>query len=380
MKPLKATRENLRRHNRQLLLRAVYTGLADNRAALAQETGLAKPTVSDLIGELISEGLLVEGGLGESTESGGKRPTLIKFVPEARQVIGVSLDNGRAFGVLCNLAGQVVAQHMAELDGAQGDEALAILTDVMNGLIAQLDAPLLCIGVGVPGAVDTASGVILESYPLGWRRLALAERLSAHYEVPVYTGSSAELTALAQYAFGLNGDDQTRNLVTLLVTNSIEVGITLNGVTYHQGGDISALRAADRLDALLGWTAVQQRAADLRRQQPNSTLPETGLTYMHIHYSAINGDPAAQQLCEELAEHLAQVMGWIIGLLRPDHLSLVGPIVNLGEGFLQRVVAKTEAMLWPEVVRPVVFSLAYSGNLSAIGAAALALHRELDIL
>ncbi len=380
MKPLKATRENLRRHNRQLLLRAVYTGLADNRAALAQETGLAKPTVSDLIGELIAEGLLIEGGLGESTESGGKRPTLIKFVPDARQVIGVSLDNGRAFGVLCNLNGQVAAQHYAELENAQGDEAEGILTDVMNGLIAQLDAPLLCAGVGVPGVVDTTSGLILDSHPLGWRQRALAERLTARYAVPVYTGSSAELTALAQYAFGLNGDDQTRNLVTVLVTSSVEVGITLDGVTYHQGGDISALRATDRLDTLLGWTFVQQRAAELRQMFPGSTLPETGLTYMHIHHSATNGDPAAQQLCEELSSHLAQVMGWIIGLLRPDHLSLAGPIVNLGDTFLQRVIAKTEAMLWPEVVHPVIFSLAYSGNLSAIGAAALALHRELDIL
>ena len=154
MKPLKATREQIRQHNRQLLLRAVYTGLADNRAALAAETGLAKPTVSDLIGELIAEGLLVESGRGESTDSGGKRPTLIKFVPNARQVIGVSLDNGRAFGVLSNLAGQVIAQHYDELDNAQGDEAAAILIDVINGLVAQLDAPLLCIGVGVPGVVD----------------------------------------------------------------------------------------------------------------------------------------------------------------------------------------------------------------------------------
>lgn len=380
MKPLKATHENLRRHNRQLLLRAVYTGLADNRAALAQVTGLAKPTVSDLIGELIEDGLLVEGGLGESRESGGKRPTLIKFVPDARQVIGVSLDNGRAFGVLCNLAGQVAAQHYAELENAQANDVEVILTDVMNGLVAQLDSPLLCIGIGVPGEVDTTSGVVLESSPLGWRYLPLAEHLFTRYEVPVYTGSSAELTALAQYAFGLNGDDLTRNLVTVLVTNSVEIGITLDGVTYHQGGDIGGIRAPERLDALLGWSSVQLRAAELRRLYPGSTLPETGLTYMHIHYNATNGDPAAQQLCEELATCLAQIMGWIVGLLRPDHISLAGPIVNLGETFLGQVVAKMEAMLWPEVVRPVVFSLAYSGNLSAIGAAALALHRELDIL
>jgi hypothetical protein len=73
-------------------------------------------------------------------------------------------------------------------------------------------------------------------------------------------------------------------------------------------------------------------------------------------------------------------MAWIVGLLHPDHVSLAGPIVNLGEPFLREVVAKTEALLWQKVVEPVGFSLAYSGNLSAIGAAALALHRELDIL
>jgi hypothetical protein len=73
-------------------------------------------------------------------------------------------------------------------------------------------------------------------------------------------------------------------------------------------------------------------------------------------------------------------MTWIVGLLRPEHISLAGPIVNLGEPFLNQVIAKTETMLWAKVIHPIKFSLAYSGNLSAIGAAALALHRELDIL
>lgn len=382
MKPLKATREQIRQHNRQLLLRAVYTGLADNRAALAAETGLAKPTVSDLIGELIAEGLLVESGRGESTDSGGKRPTLIKFVPNARQVIGVSLDNGRAFGVLSNLSGQVIAQHYDELETAQGDEAAGILTDVINGLIAQLDAPLLCIGVGVPGVVDVPNGIVSDSPPLGWTNYPLVERLTQQYNVPVYTGSSAELTALAQYAFGLSNDDDSSKLVTVLVTNSVEVGITLDGTAYHQGGDISALCASssDRLDHLLGWPAVQRRAAELRATYTNSLLPENNLTYMHIHYGAMNGDPAAQQLCDELSTHLAQITAWIVGLLRPEHVSLAGPIVNLGEPFLNQVVAKTETLLWAKIIRPIKFSLAYSGNLSAIGAAALALHRELDIL
>src|SRR5512143_817314 len=151
MKARKATHGQLRRENRRLLLRAVYSGLANSRAELAQETGLAKPTVSELIGQLIEEGYLVETGLGQSTDEGGKRPRLLKFVPDARHVIGISLNANRAQGVVANLEGQVHVQHSKELSGAQGEPVIEYLAEVINGLLAQLDAPLLCLGIGVSG-------------------------------------------------------------------------------------------------------------------------------------------------------------------------------------------------------------------------------------
>src|SRR6185295_5754094 len=104
--PRTATHGHLRRTNQQLLLRAVYTGLANSRTELAQEMGMAKPTVSDLIGELIDQGYLIEKGFGKSTEEGGKRPRLLEFVPDARQVIGISIETARVTGVLTNLDGQ----------------------------------------------------------------------------------------------------------------------------------------------------------------------------------------------------------------------------------------------------------------------------------
>ena len=47
----KATRKHVKRHNRQLVMRAIYEAKADNRAALAQETGLTKPTVSNIVSD-----------------------------------------------------------------------------------------------------------------------------------------------------------------------------------------------------------------------------------------------------------------------------------------------------------------------------------------
>lgn len=382
MKPGKATREQLKRHNRQLLLRAIYYDLANNRAALAQVTGLAKPTVSDLIAELIDEGLLEEGGLGESTDIGGKRPTLVRFVPDARHVIGISLDTSRAYGVLSNLSGQIIARHYADLDTLSGDEVLRLLMDVINGLIAQLDAPLLCIGVGVPGVVDNEAGIVRQSEHLGWQELPLVEILADHYDAPIYIGNNSELTAIAQFAFGTNGDTSPQNLVTIFVNNSVEIGVAWQEAAYHHGGDIGSLRLADdqRLDKLLGWEHVQMRHAQLRQQYPDTILPGESLTYMHLRYAAAHGDGLALALVEELASHLAQLVASVTAMLRPDHISLVGTIVNLGEAFLEEVARRAEARLSPSLIQNVTFSLGYSPNMSAIGAAAHAIQKELDLI
>lgn len=379
----KATRQDLKLHNRLTLLRSIYYGLADNRAALAQVTGLAKPTVSDLISELIDEGLLVEGGQGEAAEQGGKRPRLLHFVPDARQVIGISMDAHRVTGVLSNLAGRIIAEHYALLHHATGEAVIDVLTDVINGLIAQLDAPLLCIGIGVPGIVDSGAGIVQRAALLGWQHVPLAERLIALYECPVYVANNTELVALAQVAFRAEAVDTAHNLVTLLVNNATGIGAALHGAQYHHGSDIGLLRMkpdAPPLDAFLGWRYVQERIKTLREFYPDTMLPADDLTYMHIRFAAANGDPLALTLYDELSESLAQVVAWAVALLRPHHVSLAGEIADLDQPLIDRVRAKAAALLTPEQVENVTFSLAESGELSAIGAVAHAIHNELDLL
>ena len=390
----KATHGQLRRHNRELLLRAVYNGVADNRAALAQETGLAKPTVSELIGELITDGLLVEQGHGPSTESGGKRPRLLKFVPAARHIIGISLSEERVFGALAIMDGRIVAQHYVDLSESPGDEMVVVdaLLDVTNGLIAQLDAPLLCIGIGTPGIVDSRSGMVSYIADWGWRNIPLARLIGTQFKVPVYVASRTELAAMGQYVFGaVNGAD---SLATVLVGRGIGVGLVFNNTPYHGGGDIGHMRTASVVDAdhtevgllesFLGWQAVKQRIDALRRAYPKSLLPDeqVPLSYLYLRYAATNGDPAALALQDELGRYLAQVFAWIIGLLRPDHISLAGPIANFGPLLLEQAVQYTRQLVLPDLVEQVTFSLveSESSSLVALGAVAEGLRRELGLV
>jgi N-acetylglucosamine repressor len=391
----KATHGQIRQHNRELLLRAVYNGVADNRAALAHETGLAKPTVSELIGELIDDGLLVEEGHGPSTEGGGKRPRLLKFVPDARHIIGISLSEERVFGALAILDGRVIAQHYVDLSEApDGPVVVDALVDVINGLMAQLDAPLLCIGIGTPGVVDSRAGVVSYIADWGWRNVPLAQLIGARFEVPVYVASRTELAAMGQYVFGpVNGAD---SLATVLVGRGVGVGLVINSAPYHGGGDIGHLRVAafsepdcfgseaGRLESFLGWQAVKRRVHALRAEFPNSILPGENepLSYLNLRYAAANDDPVALILQDELSRHLAQVFAWIIGLLRPDHISLAGPIANFGQPVLDQAVHYTEQFVLPDLVQRVTFSLteSESSSLVACGAVAQGLRRELGLV
>lgn len=374
----KATHQGVKSHNRRLVLRSIFSGEATNRAALANHTGLTKPTISDIVSELMADGFLAEHGHGESTESGGKRPRLLHFKHDARQIIGMSINANRAYGVLTDLNGKVIASHKAHLYGAQGDAAVSILCEVINGLIAQLDAPLLCISVGAPGIVYTKSGVVKSAPLLDWQHFPLAEHLSERYDMPVCVGNNTELATRALMMD--NANENARNLVMILINSSVEIGMVFNnGKAYHHSGDLGLLRvlpADNPLSAYLGWDFVAQRIIALQQTGLATSLPESP-DYLDIRYGYQHGDRLCQQLYEELAGHIAQIFAWITGIVRPDHIALAGDVVELGDEIIHLATQQTADWLPPDLVDAVTYSLASDALLSVTGAVAHGLDREL---
>lgn len=378
----KATHQGVKSHNRRLVLRSIFSGEATNRAALSNHTGLTKPTISDIVAELIADGFLEEYGHGESTESGGKRPRLLHFKPDSRQIIGVSIDATRAYGVLTDLNGEIIASHHAQLRGAQGQDALEILKEVINGLIAQQDAPLLCISIGTPGIVYSKAGLVKSAPLLGWHDLHLADQLGDFYDVPVCVGNNTELATrslvIHNSALTSPQEPNLRNLVMILVNGSVEIGMVFNGRVYHHSGDLGLLRVPsddNQLAAYLGWDFVTRRIEELRQDVPTH-IPDHA-DYLDIRYGYSRGDALAIALYDELARHISQIFAWITGIIRPDHIALAGDMVELGEEIITLATQQTADWLPPDLVDAVTYSLANDSMLSVTGAVAHGLEREL---
>jgi predicted NBD/HSP70 family sugar kinase len=225
----KLLQEDARRHHRSLLLQRLFRDGAASRADLARTTGLTRVTVSDLVGELVADGLVVELGAPAETRV-GKPPMLVGIASDATHVVALDLSGvDEVVGALVDLAGTVVTRVTRPLADQRGADATALVVDLVDELVRTATVPVLGVGVGSPGVVD-ALGTVLEAPNLGWVDEPLAARLSEHTGLPTFVANDANAAALGEHTFGgaVGG-----GLMVLRVGTGVGAGLVLEGTLLH---------------------------------------------------------------------------------------------------------------------------------------------------
>ena len=216
--------EHARGHNRSLVLQTLYRAGQQSRADIARETGLTRVTVSDLVAELIAEGLVIETGQREDARP-GKPATLLDLDRNAFQIIGIDLSEYATFrGAVLDLDGQILHRAELPLAGETGPDATALVIRLAESLVAQATLPILGLGVGSPGVVDLA-GVVLSAPNLGWVGEDLQGILSARFGLPVVVANDANAAALAEHSFG----DADSDMMLIKVGHGVGAGLLLDG-------------------------------------------------------------------------------------------------------------------------------------------------------
>ena len=76
----KADPSDVRRNNRALIFGLLFPATELSRAQIGRRTGLSRVAVSDVVGSMLDEGLIREGGLAHNPGK-GKRGTLLGSTP-----------------------------------------------------------------------------------------------------------------------------------------------------------------------------------------------------------------------------------------------------------------------------------------------------------
>jgi N-acetylglucosamine repressor len=160
----KATHQLTKQHNRDLVLRTIFSHDSISRAEVARVTHLTRTTVSDVVNGLLSEGLVEEVGRGESI--GGKSPILLSIVADSRYLIGLNLAQDKFTGAVVNLRGEIKEIVEIPVHDDNGEKALKLVYQILDQLTRKKLKPIVGIGVGTPGLVNTREGIVVNAVNL----------------------------------------------------------------------------------------------------------------------------------------------------------------------------------------------------------------------
>ena len=223
--------EHARRHNRALVLQALYRAQGLSRADLAREVGLTRVTISDLVADLIAEDLVVELGLRPDSRP-GKPAMLLDINRTGFSIVGLDLSNNSAFrGVLTDLDGTVVERAEVPVRGVTGDEAVAAVYRLLDDLLARATAPVIGIGVGSPGLVDL-DGTVVQAPNLDWHDVPLQQLIAERYDLPTQVANDANMAAQGERAFG----GASADMMLIRIGRGLGAGLVVGGHLVHGSG------------------------------------------------------------------------------------------------------------------------------------------------
>ncbi|MFI8325469.1 ROK family protein [Streptomyces sp. NPDC085529] len=297
------TVRDLRRENRTAVLRRLYFDGPMSRLALGPATGLSSGSISNVVAELVAEGLVEEAG---SVDSAGGRPrTLLRIAPDSGCMIGVDIGETRVRIELFDLALTELARTERPLAPSGPRTAryeVAVVVDHLRDGIAEVlraaGVPaerLLGVGIGVPGIVERTAehGAVVHGQTIGWDAVPLErllrEKVALPAEVPYRIENGAKTLGQAEMWFGAGRGAGSAVVVLFgsgvgacVVTDPLGPGQALEWghLTVRVRGRRCRCGAQGCLEAYAGAEALLARWREAGGEPPAGADEETALTAM----------------------------------------------------------------------------------------------------
>ncbi len=349
----KATHQETKKHNRDLVLKTIFDNQTISRAEIARVTRLTRTTVSDVVDILLGEGLVREVGIGSSI--GGKSPILLSLVDDARYMVSLNLAYDQFCGAVVNLRGETKEMISLPVSGRDGEQALALVYEILDKLVMLQWKPLVGIGVGTPGLINTKEGLVVNAVNLDWQNLPLAELLQRRYRLPVHVVNDSQAAAIGEFVYG-GGYKADENLVVINVRQGIGAGILINGklfqgdgggageighVVVQENGLLCRCGKHGCLETLASARAVVQRAKLLAADFPSSSLAKLNEISLDNLEEAFNAnDPLAVAVVNDAGQYLGLSIASLISTLNIQKFVLTGDMTRFGQRWLDVVREK----------------------------------------
>ncbi len=334
----RATNRTLRRRNRSVLLSRVFLDGPLSRQDLAASTGLSQAAVSNVVGDLIDDGLVNEAGTVES--DGGRPRVMLRIAPRFAFVVGVDVGETRVRVELFDLSMTPLATVDYPIERGKPDPD-TVVRHILAGLkyvqdTAKISAEdILGVGIGVSGVVEQGAQAVVHAQTLGWNAVQFERLLRSGTDVPLHVDNGAKTLGQAEMWFGAGRG--ARHAVFALVGSGVGAAVVTGGVTYRgasssagewghttliYGGRECRCGAHGCLEAYVGAGAVIDRYREARRGRAVPGADEESQINQLIEDAASSA--SARRILDETASYLGAGVANLINLFNPERIVLGG--------------------------------------------------------
>ena len=328
-----------------------------SRSEISNITGWSKAKASQEIRSLVDKGYLVE--VGEGASQGGRRPRLIRINDQLGYIAGIDIGATSLDIALADVSGLILQRRSEPTDVKLSPESvLGRCSELLLELIQDQNVSpnqILGIGIGVPGPVDFARGVLVAP-PLmpEWENFPIRDFFKKTFTSAfVVVDNDVNIMALGEQRAGDGASID--HFIFVKIGTGIGAGIISNG-KIHRGSDGSAgdighicvdkngplCACGNRgcLEAMAAGPAIASKALEAARNGSSSTLSQIReskggvIRPEDVNVACREGDQAALDIIRDSGQMIGDTLASLVNFFNPSHIFIGGGIANFGNHLL----------------------------------------------
>lgn len=326
--------EAIKMLNQKKIMQLLYRNKELTKQEISKTLNLSIPTVITNINELISQGFLDEAGVGES--SGGRKPVIVRFLPNSRYSIGVCITRDQIRMILTNLDFEVIAERSLDMpEDIYNFENLILEIKCEIEEITRTNkidnGKILGIGFSLPGTIDEEELLLKNATNLNLKNISFKD-YEKLFKYPIYIENEANASANAE-AF-INFSNIRNSLIFLSITEGVGAGVIIGDSVYNgynkRAGEFGHMTIVkDGKQCSCGkkgcWELYASKKALSNEYRTVFNSKDMSLKEF---FQLQKEDIKAKEILSDYLDYLAEGIKSIILMLDPEKIILGGEICN----------------------------------------------------
>lgn len=301
---------------------------------MAKATDMSPTSITRIVGELLSFGLLVE--TAQTHKGLGRKATMLEIDRDAVFSVGIDIDVDALQTCLIDLDNRPRSFLDRKLGGRllTPSEAVEIAYTMYIEMLATTGIPedkVRALGVNVGGTVDRFNGKVVVSPQLHWRNVEIGKLMEARFGLPARVENDVKSAVYEEYvrypAF------RAESVAYLTIGQGIGAAVMYNGallrgasnaageighITVQPDGDLCDCGRRGCLYTCLSEKALLKKIRNLHR--PSTTIERWCRARQE-------GETWAVELAEEVAGYVAMALNHIICSYDPEIVIVGGRLL-----------------------------------------------------